>query len=212
MTAAPNAGNGTEGPDGPDGPVRVAVLGCGAIGSLYAAHLARVPGVQVWAVDPWREHVDAIREKGLRVTGLDEFVAEVHAVADPAELPACRLGVVATKAAHTGDAVAAALGALRDASVVSVQNGVGNEEAVAAHLPRVIRGTIVTAGAVVGPGTVRYDAPGDTWLGPFEPSPAPADEIELLARLLTAGGLRATALADARGPRPPPRSSCWPGC
>jgi 2-dehydropantoate 2-reductase len=188
-------------PDTPDGTVRVAVLGCGAIGSLYAAHLARVPGVEVWAVDPWQEHVGAIRDKGLRVTGLEEFVAEVHAVTDAAELPACRLGIVATKAGHTGDAVAAALGALRDASVASVQNGVGNEEAVAAHVPRVVRGTIVTAGAVVAPGTVRYDAPGDTWLGPFEPSPAPAGEIELLARLLSEGGLRTAALADARGPQ-----------
>lgn len=44
---------------------RVAVLGCGAIGSLYAAHLARVDGVEVWAVDPWAEHVAAINEAGL---------------------------------------------------------------------------------------------------------------------------------------------------
>ena len=43
--------------------VRVAVLGCGAIGSLYAAHLARVAGVEVWAVDPWREHVAAIEAR-----------------------------------------------------------------------------------------------------------------------------------------------------
>ena len=48
-----------------DAAVRVAVLGCGAIGSLYAAHLARVPGVEVWAVDPWAEHVDGDR----RATG-----------------------------------------------------------------------------------------------------------------------------------------------
>src|SRR6202040_3025112 len=55
---------------GDGGPVRVAVIGCGAIGSLYAAHLARVPGVEVWAVDPWAEHVAAMQAQGLRVTGL----------------------------------------------------------------------------------------------------------------------------------------------
>ena len=43
-------------------------------------------------------------------------------------------------------------------------------------VPRVIRGTIVTAGAVTEPGMVRYDAPGDTWLGPFEPKPATMGE------------------------------------
>jgi len=67
---------------GAAGPVRVAVVGCGAIGSLYAAHLARVPGVEVWAVDPWAKHVDAMEARGLRVTGLADFVAQVHARTD----------------------------------------------------------------------------------------------------------------------------------
>jgi 2-dehydropantoate 2-reductase len=181
--------------------VTVAVLGCGAIGSLYAAHLTRADGVEVWAVDPWREHVDAINAAGLRVTGQAEFVARVRAVTDAGELPRCDLGVVATKALHTSAAVTAATAALADAGVVSVQNGVGNEEAIAAIVPRVMRGTIVTAGAVPEPGVVRYDAPGDSWIGPFEPSPARAGEIDLLARLLNEGGLVTHAVADARGPQ-----------
>jgi 2-dehydropantoate 2-reductase len=182
-------------------PVRVAVIGCGAIGSLYAAHLARVPGVEVWAVDPWSEHVDAIRARGLRVTGLAAFVAPVHARTDGGELPACDFGLVATKAPHTRAAVAGARTALADAAVVSLQNGLGNEEVIAGLVPRVIRGSIVTGGAVVEPGVVRYDAPGDSWLGPFEPRPARMDEVARLARLLADGGLRAHALADARGPQ-----------
>src|SRR6266699_4251827 len=67
------------------GPVRVAVIGCGAIGSLYAAHLARVPGVEVWAVDRWAEHVDAIKSQGLRVTtalGLYEAFLDGRRVGD----------------------------------------------------------------------------------------------------------------------------------
>jgi 2-dehydropantoate 2-reductase len=180
---------------------RVAVLGCGAIGSLYAAHLARVDGVEVWAVDPWSEHVAAINAGGLRVTGLAEFTAPVRATIDAADLPPCRFGIAATKAEHTRAAVAAALSAFADGSVVSVQNGLGNEEVIAALVPRVIRGSIVTAGAVVEPGVVRYDAPGDSWFGPFEDRPAPADEVTLLARLLTDGGLRTHALDDARGPQ-----------
>jgi len=180
---------------------RIAVLGCGAIGSLYAAHLARVPGVEVWAVDPWREHVEAIESGGLTVTGQAEFTAPVHARTSAAELPPCRLAIVATKSLHTGEAVAAARDALAGAAVVSVQNGVGNEEIVAEIVPRVMRGTIVTAGAVTAPGTVRYDAPGDSWLGPFEPKPATTEEIELLAGLLNEGGLKTHAVADARGPQ-----------
>lgn len=87
---------------------RVAVIGCGAIGSLYAAHLARVPGVEVWAVDPWAEHMAAIEERGLRVSGLADFTARVHARTEAADLPACDFGIVATKSLHTRPAVLAA--------------------------------------------------------------------------------------------------------
>jgi 2-dehydropantoate 2-reductase len=88
-----------------------------------------------------------------------------------------------------------------NAAVVSVQNGLGNEEVIAGLVPRVIRGSIVTAGAIAAPGVVRYDAPGDSWFGPFEPRPASMGEVEQLARLLTDGGLRTHALKDARGPQ-----------
>jgi 2-dehydropantoate 2-reductase len=186
---------------GAAGPIRVAVVGCGAIGSLYAAHLARVPGVEVWAVDPWVQHVDAMDAHGLRVTGLADFVAPVHARTDGRQLPKCDFGVVATKAQHTRTAVQGAQAALASAAVVSVQNGLGNEEVIAELVPRVIRGSIITAGAVVEPGVVRYDAPGDSWFGPFEPRPAPMSDVERLARLLTEGGLRTHALNDARGPQ-----------
>ena len=175
-------------------PVRVAVIGCGAIGSLYAAHLARVAGVHVWAVDPWAEHVAAMNARGLRVTGLASFTAGVQARTDGSDLPACDFGLVATKAPHTRAALA-------DAAVVSVQNGLGNEEVIAELVPRVIRGSIVTAGAIAAPGVVRYDAPGDSWFGPFEPQPATMAEVEQLAGLLTAGGLRTHAVKDARGPQ-----------
>jgi 2-dehydropantoate 2-reductase len=181
--------------------IRVAVLGCGAIGSLYAAHLTRAPDVEVWAVDPWPEHMWAIHEHGLKVTGLADFTAPVHALTDAAGLPPCDFGIVATKAQHTRAAMEKAQHALQDAAVVSVQNGVGNEEVIAECVPRVIRGTIVTAGAVTSPGTVRYDAPGDTWIGPFEPSPARPDEIALLAGKLNQGGLKTHAESDARGPQ-----------
>ena len=187
--------------DGDAGPVRIAVIGCGAIGSLYAAHLARVPGVEVWAVDRWAEHVDAIESRGLRVTGLADFVAQVHARTDGRDLPACDFGLVATKALHTRAAVEGARAALANAAVVSVQNGLGNEEVIAELVPRVIRGSIVTAGAVMAPGVVRYDARGDSWFGPFEPQPAPMGEIAHLARLLSEGGLHTHALEDARGPQ-----------
>src|SRR5581483_7360490 len=129
------------------------------------------------------------------------FTAPVRAVTDASSLPPCEFGIVATKALHTYAAVVAARDALASATVVSVQNGLGNEEVIASVVPHVARGSIVTAGAVTAPGAVRYDAPGDSWFGPFEPRPAPLAQIAVLASLLTRAGLVTHALPDARGPQ-----------
>jgi 2-dehydropantoate 2-reductase len=82
-----------------------------------------------------------------------------------------------------------------------VQNGIGNEEAIAEHVPRVIRGTTFPAGKVVEPGHVQWDVKGDTTMGPFEPKPAGSDEIERLADACTRAGMPTHAVADARGPQ-----------
>jgi 2-dehydropantoate 2-reductase len=145
--------------------------------------------------------VTAIQAHGLPVTGLAEFTAEVRATTDGRDLPGCDFGLVATKALDTRAAVGGARAALAGAAVISVQNGLGNEEVIAGLVPRVIRGSIVTAGAIAAPGVVRYDARGDSWFGPFEPRPAPMAEVTRLAGLLTAGGLHTVALEDARGPQ-----------
>lgn len=178
--------------------MRVCVVGCGAVGSLFAANLSRLEDVEVWAYDLAREHVEAINASGLRLTGAEEVVGRVRATADAAELPACEFGIVATKAMHTEAAIAATAHAFADGAVASVQNGVGNEEAIARHVRRVIRGTTFPAGRVVAPGVVHWDVKGDTTLGPFEPSPAPPAEIERLAEACTRAGMPTHAVRDAR--------------
>jgi 2-dehydropantoate 2-reductase len=181
--------------------VRVCVVGCGAVGSLFAANLAQLEDVEVWAYDLAREHVDAINADGLRLSGAGEVVGRVRATTEAAELPPCDFGIVATKAMHTEGAVAATAHAFADGSVASVQNGIGNEEAIAAHVARVIRGTTFPAGRVLEPGHVQWDVKGDTTLGPFEPKPASHGEIERLAEACTRAGLPTEAVADARGPQ-----------
>jgi 2-dehydropantoate 2-reductase len=181
--------------------VRVCVVGCGAVGSLFAANLAQLDDVEVWAYDLSRDHVDAINANGLRLSGAGEVVGRLRATADADELPACDFGIVATKAMHTGPAIAATAHAFADGSVCTVQNGLGNEEALAGHVARVIRGTTFPAGRVVEPGHVQWDVKGATTIGPFEPSPAPLDEVERLAEACTRAGLPTTAVADARGPQ-----------
>jgi 2-dehydropantoate 2-reductase len=184
-----------------EGLVRVCIVGCGAVGSLFAANLAQLEDVEVWAYDLAREHVDAINASGLRLSGAGEVVGRMRATADAAELPPCDFGIVATKAMHTGSAAAATAHAFAGGSVASVQNGVGNEEAIAEHVAHVIRGTTFPAGRVLEPGHVQWDVKGDTTLGPFEPSPAPLAEVERLAGACTRAGMPTHAVADARGPQ-----------
>ena len=179
--------------------MRIGVIGCGAVGSIFAANLVRLEDVEVWAYDPWQEHVEAINAHGLRLSGAEDVVGPVRATADPAELPACELGLVATKSMHTDEAIAATAHAFEAGAVCSVQNGAGNEELIAEAVTEVIRGTTFPAGHVIEPGHVGWDTKGDTHIGPFEPKPAPMDAVAALAVACTRAGLPTQALEDARG-------------
>jgi 2-dehydropantoate 2-reductase len=179
----------------------VTIVGCGAVGSLFAANLARLDDVEVWAFDLDREHVAAINEHGLRLSGAGEVVGTLSATTDAAKLPPSDFGIVATKCMHTASAIEATAAAFANGSVCSVQNGVGNEEVLAQHVERVIRGTTFPAGRVVEPGNVQWDVKGDTTIGPFEPRPAPMADIEQLADACTRCGMPTQAVADARGPQ-----------
>jgi 2-dehydropantoate 2-reductase len=180
--------------------MRICVIGCGAVGSLFAAHLAKSGQCEVWAYDVWKEHTDAIRSRGLRLSGAADFTAQLKATSDAKELPHCDYGIVATKAIHTRSAIAQVAHVFDDKSAVcSVQNGVGNEEIIAEHVKFVIRGTTFPAGHPVAPGHVAYDIAGDTWIGPFEASHTPMEKVEELAGYLSRSGMNTIALQDARG-------------
>jgi 2-dehydropantoate 2-reductase len=102
---------------------------------------------------------------------------------------------------HTSSAAAATAHAFANGCVASVQNGIGNEEAIAEHVERVIRVTTFPAGRLLEPGHVQWDVKGDTTLGPFEPRPAALADVERLAEACTRAGMPASAVADARGPQ-----------
>lgn len=180
--------------------LKVCIVGCGAVGSLFAAHLARKGESEIWAYDVWKDHVDAIRNHGLRISGADDFTARLTATSNPAELPRFDYGIVATKAIHTRDVIAQVARAFdANSAVCSVQNGVGNEEIIAEHVKCVIRGTTFPAGHPIAPGHIGFDIKGDTWIGPFEPTNTPMSKVEELAGLITRSGMNAIALKDARG-------------
>ncbi len=180
--------------------MKVCIVGCGAVGSLFAAHLGRLEAVEVYALDVWQDHIQAINEKGLRISGAADFTARVKAATRAEDLPPCDYGIVATKSIHTRSAIERAARLFGDQSAVcSVQNGVGNEEIIAERVKHAIRGTTFPAGHIVEPGHVSFDIRGDTWIGPFEPSGTPMKLVCELADLMTRAGMNTVALEDARG-------------
>ncbi|HXW18152.1 MAG TPA: 2-dehydropantoate 2-reductase [Candidatus Acidoferrales bacterium] len=180
--------------------MKICIVGCGAIGSIFGAHLARLDGVEVYAYDVARLHVEAIERDGLRISGAADFTARIHATTEPRAIPRCDYGIVATKSTHTAGAIPQIAHAFdAESAVCSVQNGVGNEELIAAHVKHVIRGTTFPAGHIVEPGHVCFDIKGDTWIGPFEPTHTPMARVSELAAILTKSGLNTVALEDARG-------------
>jgi 2-dehydropantoate 2-reductase len=180
--------------------LKICVIGCGAVGSLFAAHLAQKGEAEVWAYDVWTEHIEAINKNGLRLSGAADFTAKVQGTSDARELPRCDYGIVATKAIHTRAAIAQSARAFDESSAVcSVQNGVGNEEIIAEHVKYVIRGTTFPAGHPIAPGHIGFDIQGDTWIGPFEPTSTPMSKVEELAGLVTRSGMNTIPLKDARG-------------
>ena len=116
--------------------MKIAVVGAGAMGSVYAGLLASA-GNEVWAIDTWREHIDAIRESGLRIEGASgDRTVRLHATTDASEPGPCDLVIIATKADGVASA-AASIGPLLgdDTLVLTIQNGLGAAERICRHLP-----------------------------------------------------------------------------
>ena len=180
--------------------VKVCVVGCGALGSVFAAHLARLPDVEVYAYDVSPEHIRAVQKYGLQISGAADFTAELHATSNPKEIPACDFGIFATKSPHTRSAIEQTAHVFGPTSAVcSVQNGLGNEEIIAEQVKHVIRGATTLAAHLIAPGHAGFEFYSQLWIGPFEPSGTPYARVEQFAELLNRSGLHVVPLEDARG-------------
>ena len=176
---------------------KVCIIGCGAIGSLYAAHLARV--AEVWALVRREDHAAELNRSGLRVTGTHNFVVPLRATTNPGDLPDCDLGIVATKATQVQESFRPVGRRFDRGAVLSAQNGVGSEEIIAAFTRGyVLRATTFMSGTRHSDTHVQYELDTPTWMGPFEPTGTPFSVVKEAADLIVAGGLKAEALEDAR--------------
>jgi 2-dehydropantoate 2-reductase len=176
---------------------RVCIIGCGAIGGLYAAHLARVS--EVWVLVRRKNQAVAVNREGLRVSGTHNFSVKLRATDDPRELPEFDLGVVATKATQVRESLASIGDRFDKGALISAQNGLGSEEIIAEYTRGyVIRGTTFMSGTRHSDTHVQLELNTATWLGPYEPRSTPFAVVQDAVDLLVQSELKAEALQDAR--------------
>lgn len=178
--------------------MKIAIVGCGAMGSVYAALLADA-GHEVWAIDSWKEHVEAMRSKGLRLEGASgDRTVKVNATTNPADAGTCDLAILATKAMHVEKAaqsMAPLLG--KDTVVLSIQNGLGGPDTAARVLgrERVMVGVVGGFGASMkGPGHAHHNGWELVRLGEFGGPVTP--RLRKVEEVWKSGGFRVKCFDD----------------
>jgi 2-dehydropantoate 2-reductase len=174
---------------------RVCVAGVGVIGSLFAAHLSRV--AEVSALTRREEHARMLREQGLRVSGRAEFTSTLDAATTPADLPVPELVIVACKGTDLDSIAERLQGFWPDATLMTVQNGIGADEVVARYGDwKLLTAVTFMSGTRHADTHVQYVLDTATWIGPARGT-TPAD-AKAAAELIESSGLRADAFDDLR--------------
>jgi 2-dehydropantoate 2-reductase len=178
--------------------MKIAVIGAGAMGSVYVALLGAA-GHDVWAIDSWAEHVDAIRKNGLRLEGASgDRTVKVHASTRAADAGVCDLIIIATKAMHVAQAAESAKPLLgSNTMVLSIQNGLGGPDAAASVLgrDRVMVGVVGGFGASMkGPGHAHHNGWELVRLGELSGPMTP--RLEQVAQVWASGGFKVKCFDD----------------
>ncbi|MFZ5769751.1 MAG: ketopantoate reductase family protein [Bacillota bacterium] len=181
--------------------LKVAVVGAGAMGSLFGGYLSAA-GQEVWLVDPWVEHVRAIAERGLQIVepGGETRLVRPRAVSRPEGVGPCDLILVFVKSYHTEQA-AAGLGCLmgEDTVVLTLQNGLGNVDVLARRVPRtaLLAGVTGQGANVLGPGRIHHAGTGDTVIGELDGSVT--ERLRRLVGVFNEAGLPASSSSNIQG-------------
>jgi 2-dehydropantoate 2-reductase len=179
--------------------MKIAIFGVGAMGSVYAGLMAEA-GHEIWAVDIWQDHVDAINKTGLRVEGAsgDRVVQGINATTNAEDVGNCDLYVLATKASGVGAAakmIAPLMGP--ESVVITIQNGLGAGERIAQFMEteRVLLGVADGFGASMkGPGHVHHNAMNLIRVG--EMNGGMTERLERITGVWQQAGFNAKAFED----------------
>jgi 2-dehydropantoate 2-reductase len=177
--------------------MKIGIIGTGAMGCLFAARLA--PRVDVAVLGTWREGVAALQEHGVRLSedGVEVRVP-VRAYGDPSKVGGVDLALVLVKGYQTRRAAKWARRILSaDGIALTLQNGLGNLEIIAAEVGQVraALGVSMQGATLLGPGCVRHGGRGLTTVAASEETYA---RLEEAASLFTRAGIETRLTEDVR--------------
>ena len=179
--------------------MKIAIVGPGAMGCLFGHFLARA-GHELWLLDYRPERARLIEEQGLRVeTAEGTLTTPVRVAAEPQAVGTAELCIIAVKAYATRGAAERSLPMIGpQTQVLSLQNGLGNVEAIAEVVApdQVLGGTTAQGANVVAPGHIRHAGVGETVIGELQGSGNRAAQV---AEIFNAAGLPARTTQDLRG-------------
>lgn len=175
--------------------MKVAIIGTGSMGCLFAWKLAKA-GADVWGFDVSQPHVDRINSAGLTIDFLDHSdTVRIHATTDPARIGTADAVLVFVKGGATEAALTSARGVIGPKTlIVTMQNGIGNAERIAALFPghMVAHGMTTLAAQIEGPGRVRATSDGKGEISFWPLTGAPGATAQALCRMLDGDGMHAT--------------------
>lgn len=179
--------------------MRIAIIGVGAMGSVYAGLLADNGKHDVWAIDTWKEHVEAIRSNGLRVEGASgDRTVKLNATGNAGDVKDADLVIIATKDDGVVGAAKAALQIAKpDAPILTIQNGLGSADRVAEIVgsKRIMMGVVGGFGASMkGPGHAHHN--GMEFLRLGEMDGGLTDRLEKVAEAWRSGGFKVLTFDD----------------
>jgi 2-dehydropantoate 2-reductase len=181
--------------------MKIAVVGAGAMGSLFGAMLAEA-GNDVWLYDVWVDHVRAINQNGLQIEreGNTRTVS-INATTDPAQMGPADLVIIFVKSTQTLSAAqTAGTIAGTDGAVMTLQNGMGNADVIAEVIApdRILAGTTSHGATMLGAGRIRHAGIGATTIGSWAATEPGQQRAKQFAEFFTSTGIETQAVADVR--------------
>ena len=181
--------------------MKIAVVGAGAMGSLFGALLAEA-GNEVWLYDVWLEHVQTINQAGLRIEWKGNIrTVEIRATTDPQQIGRTELVIIFVKSSRTNLAAETALNLVgSDGCVMTLQNGMGNADVIAEFIEpeRILAGTTSHGATLLGPGSIRHAGCGPTTIGTWSQTEDGLLRAGQFAEFFNRAGIKTESVADVR--------------